>query len=64
MLLLLLPLPLPLLLLLQVILPKDLSSQCCGMMFNSRGLGEAAALKGSQLEAALMEASQVGDSTP
>ena len=48
-----------LLLLLQVILPKDLSSQCCGMMFNSRGLGEAAAMKGSQLEAALMEASQV-----
>lgn len=44
----------------EVILPKDLSSQCCGMMFNSRGLGEAAALKGSQLEAALMEASQGG----
>lgn len=43
----------------QVILPKDLASQCCGMMFNSRGLGEAAALKGSQLEDALMEASQV-----
>jgi len=43
-----------------VILPKELSSQCCGMMFNSRGLKDAAAAKGSQLEQALMEASEGG----
>ncbi|KAF6262291.1 FAD linked oxidase [Scenedesmus sp. NREL 46B-D3] len=44
----------------QVILPKDLSSQCCGMMFNSRGLKDAAVAKGSALEEALLEASQGG----
>jgi Fe-S oxidoreductase len=44
----------------QVILPKDLSSQCCGMMFNSRGLKDAAVQKGTALEAALLEASQGG----
>eukprot|EP00775_Hariotina_reticulata_P006936 gene6936-7154_t len=44
----------------EVILPKNLSSQCCGMMFNSRGLKDAAAAKGSQLEQALMEASEGG----
>jgi D-lactate dehydrogenase len=49
-----------LLLLPQVILPKDLSSQCCGMMFNSRGLKDAAVQKGTALEAALLEASQGG----
>ena len=35
-------------------MPKQLSSQCCGMMFNSRGLKDAAAAKGAELEAALM----------
>jgi len=44
----------------EVIYPKELASQCCGMMFNSRGLKDAAALKGAQLEAALMEASEGG----
>jgi D-lactate dehydrogenase len=43
-----------------VILPKDLASQCCGMMFNSRGLKDAAVAKGTALEAALLEASQGG----
>eukprot|EP00878_Enallax_costatus_P030653 GHUV01033423.1.p3 GENE.GHUV01033423.1~~GHUV01033423.1.p3 ORF type:complete len:105 (-),score=31.59 GHUV01033423.1:821-1135(-) len=45
---------------LQVILPKNLSSQCCGMMFNSRGLKDAAAAKGAALEQALLEASENG----
>jgi hypothetical protein len=31
----------------EVIYPKNLSSQCCGMMFNSRGLKDAAAKKGA-----------------
>jgi D-lactate dehydrogenase len=44
----------------EVIIPKELSSQCCGMMFNTRGLKDAAAMKGAQLEAALMEASEGG----
>ncbi|WIA35081.1 hypothetical protein OEZ86_003567 [Tetradesmus obliquus] len=44
----------------EVILPKDLASQCCGMMFNSRGLKDAAVQKGAALEAALLEASQGG----
>ncbi len=44
----------------EVIYPKGLSSQCCGMMFNSRGLKEAAVAKGADLEAALMEASEGG----
>lgn len=44
----------------QVVLPKDLASQCCGMMFNTRGLKDAAAAKGTALEAALLEASEGG----
>eukprot|EP00878_Enallax_costatus_P007347 GHUV01007694.1.p1 GENE.GHUV01007694.1~~GHUV01007694.1.p1 ORF type:complete len:822 (+),score=249.18 GHUV01007694.1:1374-3839(+) len=44
----------------EVILPKNLSSQCCGMMFNSRGLKDAAAAKGAALEQALLEASENG----
>jgi D-lactate dehydrogenase len=44
----------------EVIYPKNLSSSCCGMMFNSRGFKEAAAEKGSELEESLLEASQGG----
>ncbi|GBG00279.1 glycolate dehydrogenase, partial [Raphidocelis subcapitata] len=44
----------------EVIYPQGLDSQCCGMMFNSRGLKDAAAKKGAELEAALMEASEGG----
>jgi D-lactate dehydrogenase len=44
----------------EVIYPANLSSQCCGMMFNSRGLKDAAAQKGAELEAALLEASEGG----
>lgn len=44
----------------QVIVPKDVSTQCCGMMFNSRGCKDAAAAKGAALEKALLEASQGG----
>lgn len=39
---------------------QNLSSSCCGMMFNSRGFKDAAAVKGSELEESLMEASQGG----
>ncbi len=45
---------------LQVIIPKQIESQCCGMMFNSRGFKDAAASKGAALEKALLEASQNG----
>lgn len=44
----------------EVIYPKNLSSQCCGMMFNSRGFKETATVKRVDLEAELMEASQGG----
>lgn len=44
----------------EVIVPKNISSQCCGMMFNSRGFKDAAACKGAELEAALLEASEGG----
>eukprot|EP00879_Flechtneria_rotunda_P005800 GHRR01006103.1.p1 GENE.GHRR01006103.1~~GHRR01006103.1.p1 ORF type:complete len:946 (+),score=315.50 GHRR01006103.1:676-3513(+) len=44
----------------EVIVPKGLSSQCCGMMFNTRGLKDAAATKGAELEQALLEASDNG----
>ncbi|KAF8056389.1 glcD [Scenedesmus sp. PABB004] len=44
----------------EVVLPAELSSQCCGMMFNSRGLKDAAAAKGAALEAALLSASEGG----
>ena len=39
---------------------QGISSQCCGMMFNSRGFKSAAATKGAELEAALVKASQGG----
>mmetsp|Transcript_7098 Transcript_7098/g.12157 ORF Transcript_7098/g.12157 Transcript_7098/m.12157 type:complete len:1103 (+) Transcript_7098:137-3445(+) len=44
----------------EVIIPRGVTNQCCGMMFNSRGFKDAAAAKGRELEAALMEASQGG----
>lgn len=44
----------------EVIVPKNISNQCCGMMFNSRGFKDAAACKGAELEEALLEASQGG----
>jgi D-lactate dehydrogenase len=44
----------------EVVYPKGLSASCCGMMFNSRGFKDAAAAKGAELEAALLEASENG----
>ncbi|KAG2497441.1 hypothetical protein HYH03_004596 [Edaphochlamys debaryana] len=44
----------------QVIIPEGIESQCCGMMFNSRGFKDAAAAKGADLEAALLKASENG----
>lgn len=39
---------------------QNLGSQCCGMMFGSRGLTGPAAAKGSEFEAALLKASDGG----
>jgi D-lactate dehydrogenase len=44
----------------EVIYPKGISSLCCGMMFNSRGLKGAAASKSGEMEAAIAEASDNG----
>ncbi|KAH7615608.1 hypothetical protein Ndes2526B_g09647 [Nannochloris sp. 'desiccata'] len=44
----------------EVIYPEGLSNTCCGMMFNSRGFKDAAAKKGTELESALMKASEGG----
>ncbi|KAL6754380.1 glycolate dehydrogenase [Haematococcus lacustris] len=44
----------------EVVVPANISNQCCGMMFNSRGFKAAAASKGAELEQALLEASQGG----
>jgi D-lactate dehydrogenase len=44
----------------EVIYPEGLASSCCGMMFNSRGFKDAAAKKSSELEAAMMKASENG----
>lgn len=44
----------------QVIIPKNIEEQCCGMMFNSRGFKEAASVKCSEMEQALLEASEGG----
>lgn len=44
----------------EVIYPEGLSSSCCGMMFNSRGLASAAASKLDELEASLLKASDGG----
>ena len=40
--------------------PQGLSSSCCGMLFNSRGFKDAAAVKGDDLEQSLVAASQGG----
>ena len=39
---------------------QGLSNSCCGMLFNSRGFKDAAAVKGDDLEASLVAASQGG----
>eukprot|EP01025_Chloroclados_australasicus_P065931 TRINITY_DN900_c0_g2_i1.p1 TRINITY_DN900_c0_g2~~TRINITY_DN900_c0_g2_i1.p1 ORF type:complete len:1084 (-),score=148.29 TRINITY_DN900_c0_g2_i1:617-3868(-) len=44
----------------EVIYPKGLQETCCGMLFNTRGFKKAAAVKGAELESALMEASEGG----
>jgi len=44
----------------EVVYPAGLASQCCGMLFNSRGFKATSATKGAELEAALMEASEGG----
>jgi D-lactate dehydrogenase len=44
----------------EVVYPEGVSSQCCGMMFNSRGFKGAAAKKGAELEQALLKASEGG----
>eukprot|EP00217_Crustomastix_stigmatica_P007397 CAMPEP_0183793250 /NCGR_PEP_ID=MMETSP0803_2-20130417/3086_1 /TAXON_ID=195967 /ORGANISM="Crustomastix stigmata, Strain CCMP3273" /LENGTH=1128 /DNA_ID=CAMNT_0026037623 /DNA_START=16 /DNA_END=3400 /DNA_ORIENTATION=- len=44
----------------EVVYPKNLNSHCCGMMFNSRGFKETAAVKRMDLEEELMKASNGG----
>lgn len=44
----------------EVILPSELSSQCCGMPYDSKGMTELAQSKAQQLEEALWEASHHG----
>lgn len=44
----------------EVILPAELSSQCCGMPYDSKGMTEIAQSKAQQLEHALWQASQEG----
>ena len=44
----------------EVIIPTDTNALCCGMLFNSRGMKDPAAVKGNDLEAALLEASEGG----
>ncbi|RDL44967.1 4Fe-4S ferredoxin [Marinomonas piezotolerans] len=43
-----------------VIVPKGIESQCCGMAFQSKGQFDAAAKKANDLNTLLMEASQQG----
>ncbi|WP_417507423.1 FAD-binding and (Fe-S)-binding domain-containing protein [Marinomonas gallaica] len=43
-----------------VIVPKDVESQCCGMAFQSKGQFNAAAKKAKDLNTLLMDASQQG----
>ena len=45
----------------QIIFPKDLSNLCCGMPFSSKGFIEASNTKSSQLEDALLYASEFGN---
>ena len=44
----------------EVVYPAGVSSLCCGMMFNSRGLKGAAGTKATELEAAVAAASENG----
>jgi len=44
----------------EVIYPENISSQCCGMLFNSRGFKEAAGVTSGKLEEALLKASDGG----
>lgn len=44
----------------EVIYPKNLNKLCCGMAFSSKGFVEAGKKASSELEAALMEASEGG----
>lgn len=44
----------------EVVYPEGIESSCCGMLFNSRGFKDAAAFKGSALEASLLKASEGG----
>ena len=41
-----------------IILPKDLSEQCCGMPYKSKGLNDLGDKKSHQLEQTLWQASQ------
>ncbi|WP_417362320.1 FAD-binding and (Fe-S)-binding domain-containing protein [Gallaecimonas pentaromativorans] len=43
-----------------VALPEHLASLCCGMPYDSKGMGELAASKARELEAALWQASEQG----
>ena len=45
----------------QIIFPQDLPNLCCGMPFSSKGFNEAANTKSSQLEDALLHASEFGE---
>ncbi|GGD41141.1 oxidoreductase [Malaciobacter pacificus] len=44
----------------EIIFPEDLGNLCCGMPFSSKGFNEAADSKSSQLEDALLNASDFG----
>ena len=44
----------------EVVYPKGLSDQCCGMLFNARGFKDTAIPKAAQLEEAWLEASENG----
>lgn len=45
----------------EVITPNQLSSQCCGMPYDSKGMTELAQTKSQQLEEALWQASKQGE---
>jgi D-lactate dehydrogenase len=45
----------------QIIFPENLSNLCCGMPFSSKGFNEASSTKSSQLELALLNASEFGE---
>jgi len=45
----------------EVVYPEGIKSQCCGMLFNSRGFKEAANIASARMEEALLKASENGD---